>query len=51
LPKIDINEVNKEIALEKQYETETGKHAIWRGKRTKGYLKWKEELSSSNNKE
>jgi len=50
LPKINIKELNKEIALEKQYETETGKHAIWRGKRTKGYLKWKEDHLSSLNK-
>jgi len=44
LPKINIEELKKEIALEKQYEKETGKHAIWRGKITKSYLKWKEDL-------
>ena len=44
LPKINIDDLNREIALEKAYEKETGKHAIWRGKKTKGYLKWKAEL-------
>ncbi|MBD3254144.1 MAG: DNA-directed RNA polymerase subunit A' [Candidatus Lokiarchaeota archaeon] len=32
-----------EDALQHLYETERGKHAIWRGKITKGYLQWKEE--------
>jgi len=34
---IDENE------LLKQFEAETGKKAIWRGKETKGYLDWKKE--------
>ncbi|MFX1467815.1 MAG: hypothetical protein ACFFB8_04060, partial [Promethearchaeota archaeon] len=32
-----------EDSLIKQFEKETGKHAIWRGKETKAYLEWKEE--------
>jgi DNA-directed RNA polymerase subunit A' len=32
-----------EESLQHQFEEETGKHAIWRGKVTKGYLEWKEE--------
>jgi DNA-directed RNA polymerase subunit A' len=32
-----------EQSLRKQFEEETGKNAVWRGKITKGYLKWKEE--------
>jgi len=30
-------------ALQKQFEEETGKNAIWRGKETKAYLDWKKE--------
>jgi len=29
--------------LKKQFEGETGKNAIWRGKETKAYLEWKQE--------
>jgi DNA-directed RNA polymerase subunit A' len=36
-PKVD------EKSLQDQFEKETGKHAIWRGKETKAYLEWKEE--------
>jgi len=32
-----------EEALMKEFEAESGKNAIWRGKVTKGYLEWKEE--------
>ena len=32
-----------EETLVKQFEKETGKNAIWRGKETKAYLDWKEE--------
>ncbi len=32
-----------EETLQKQFEEETGKNAIWRGKETKAYLDWKEE--------
>jgi len=32
-----------EDALKQQFEEETGKKAIWRGKETKGYLEWKEK--------
>lgn len=28
--------------LMKEFEQETGKHAIWRGKQTKGYKNWRE---------
>jgi DNA-directed RNA polymerase subunit A' len=36
-------EVSDEAVLQEQYEKETGKNAIWRGKVTKGYLDWKAE--------
>jgi len=26
-----------------EYEKETGRHAIWQGKITEGYLEWKEK--------
>lgn len=32
-----------EDSLIKQFEKETGKHAIWRGKITKGYEQWKKK--------
>jgi len=32
---------NNDNILEKQYEDETGKNAVWKGKTTKGYLEWK----------
>ena len=32
-----------EDTLMKEYEQESGKNAIWRGKTTKGYLDWKKE--------
>jgi len=32
-----------EDSLQQQFEEETGKKAIWRGKETKAYLEWKEE--------
>ncbi len=32
-----------EETLQKQFEEETGKNAIWRGKETKAYLEWKEQ--------
>jgi DNA-directed RNA polymerase subunit A' len=35
--------VNDEVDFQEQYEKETGKNAIWRGKETKGYLDWKAE--------
>ena len=31
----------KKTPLMEQYEEETGKKAIWRGKETKGYIEWK----------
>lgn len=33
----------KDNDLYLQFEKETGKHAIWGGKETKGYLSWKKE--------
>ncbi|MFX1419039.1 MAG: DNA-directed RNA polymerase subunit A' [Promethearchaeota archaeon] len=37
-----------EDTLKQQFEAETGKNAIWRGKDTKAYLEWKEEKLSKN---
>ncbi len=39
-------ETADEGSLQQQYEEETGKKAIWRGKETKGYLEWKDNKSS-----
>ena len=36
---------NNEEALMKRFKAETGKNAIWRGKITQGYLKWKQNLN------
>jgi len=33
-----------EDTMKKMYEEETGKKAIWRGKTTKGYQEWKEQM-------
>jgi thiamine pyrophosphate-dependent acetolactate synthase large subunit-like protein len=38
-----ITEELDEETLQKQYQKETGKNAIWRGKLTKGYKDWKNE--------
>lgn len=35
--------ISKESDLIKLFEEETGKHAIWRGRETKNYLKWKKK--------
>ncbi|MFX1391020.1 MAG: DNA-directed RNA polymerase subunit A' [Promethearchaeota archaeon] len=40
--KVEIDE----NTLQKEFEKETGKNAIWRGKPTKAYLDWKEEILS-----
>lgn len=32
--------------LQDKFEKETGKHAVWSGKITKGFLKWKENHNS-----
>ena len=37
------NDELDEEALQEQYNKETGKNAIWRGKVTKGYIEWKAE--------
>ncbi|MFX1453784.1 MAG: hypothetical protein ACFFDB_00280 [Promethearchaeota archaeon] len=37
----------QEEDLKIRYKEETGKNAIWRGEETKGYLKWKETQSKS----
>ncbi|MFX1338501.1 MAG: DNA-directed RNA polymerase subunit A' [Promethearchaeota archaeon] len=48
-PKVEEKETKATVAesdeetLQAQYENETGKNAIWRGKVTKGYLEWKTE--------
>ena len=34
--------VDPEDELMKKFEAEKGKHAVWGGKKTKGYLAWKE---------
>ena len=34
---------SEEQKLMEQFEVKTGKHAIWRGKITKGFLQWKEK--------
>jgi len=39
-PKEDAK-LSDEEALQQQYIDETGKNAIWRGKKTKGYIEWK----------
>ncbi len=41
-PKKEKTEITEED-LQKQFEEETGKKAIWRGKLTKGYIEWKEK--------
>ncbi|MFX1409027.1 MAG: DNA-directed RNA polymerase subunit A', partial [Promethearchaeota archaeon] len=40
--KEEKSKVNEDL-LKKQYEEETGKNAIWRGKETKAYMEWKNE--------
>lgn len=37
------NKIPDEVGLNRLYNEETGKKAIWRGNPTKGYIKWKEE--------
>lgn len=32
-----------EERFRREYEEKTGKHAIWRGKLTRGYLKWRKK--------
>lgn len=41
---------DQEKTLMKQYEDKTGKHAIWRGKITKGYQVWKNKLDKKASK-
>jgi hypothetical protein len=38
-----VKEVIEKTDLMREFEAETGKKAIWGGKITKGFLKWKEE--------
>ena len=33
-----------------QYESETGKNAIWRGKQTKGFKEWQKEKAEAEYK-
>lgn len=42
-PKKEKKEIYDEEALQRQFEEETGKNAIWHGKITKGYEEWKKE--------
>jgi DNA-directed RNA polymerase subunit A' len=42
IPKAKEKKVDEDDLL-KQFEKETGKKAIWRGKETKGYIDWKKE--------
>ncbi|MGB5911448.1 MAG: DNA-directed RNA polymerase subunit A', partial [Promethearchaeia archaeon] len=41
-PKVKEEQIDED-SLMKNYEEETGKNAVWRGKTTKGYLDWKKE--------
>ena len=40
------DKVVDEESLQQQYEEETGKKAIWRGKKTKAFEEWKDNKSS-----
>jgi len=44
-PKLKDKDIDEE-SLHQQFQEESGKKAIWRGKETKAYLDWKEENSS-----
>ena len=35
-------DLRRTLGKEAAFEAETGKHAIWRGKETKAFIKWKE---------
>ncbi|KKM75104.1 hypothetical protein LCGC14_1393560 [marine sediment metagenome] len=41
---------DQEKTLMKQFEDQTGKHAVWRGKKTKGYQDWKDKLDKKTSK-
>jgi DNA-directed RNA polymerase subunit A' len=41
-PKSKKGEIDED-SLQQEFEKETGKNAIWRGKETKSYLEWKED--------
>lgn len=43
---VELAEAIAENDLMLQFEKETGKNAIWGAKKTKGYLKWKENHNS-----
>ena len=45
---IEVSNENKNN-LQSLFEKETGKHAIWRGKITNGYLEWKEKRDKKAN--
>lgn len=40
----EIADLESDLML--QFEKESGKHAVWGGKKTKGFLKWKEDHNS-----
>ena len=40
--KLEKKELNED-SLKNQFEEETGKKAVWRGKETHAYIEWKEQ--------
>ena len=40
---LEAPQVCEEDEIMKEFERETGKNAVWRGKTTKGYVEWKKE--------
>ena len=42
-PKKEVKVHDEDTSI-KQFEDETGKKAIWRGKETKAYINWKQEI-------
>jgi hypothetical protein len=38
--KVESGEIEEKTPVMEQYEDETGKYAIWRGKVTEGFKKW-----------
>ncbi|MBD3256543.1 MAG: hypothetical protein GF383_15720 [Candidatus Lokiarchaeota archaeon] len=43
-----VSNEESEMELQTRFEAETGKNAIWGGKRTKGYLKWKKDRRANS---
>lgn len=42
--KVDMRKTVKKSGLMKKFEEETGKHAVWRGRVTKQYKEWLNEV-------